>query len=186
MTIRAWINQRWTQVLLVVLLFSLLENALLLTRNHTLAKKQTPRPRPPSLNAGESIAPLKVKSLDGQNATLLLAEDSLIFIYSAKCMYSRKNFANWRHLESKANNQQVVYLSIDTKDSPAERREFAKNERIDSRVFLLADEKEIARLKVFSVPQTLRVVNGKVKSIDLGLLSEKRTETIREQCDTKT
>ncbi len=169
----------------MVLLFSLLENGLLLTRNHSLAKRQNSR-RPPSLNAGELIAPLKVKSLDGQNATLLLAEDSLIFIYSAKCMYSRKNFANWRHLESKANNQQVVYLSIDIKDSPAERREFAKNERIDSRVFLLADEKEIARLKVFSVPQTLRVVNGKVNSIDLGLLSEKRTETIREQCDTKT
>lgn len=184
MTSDNWLRHRATQLLLVVLLLSVGENALLLYRNHSLTKKMKPPSRPPSLLVGEDIGNIRVKELSGRDTTLALKEDSLVLIYSAKCPYSRKNFANWRVLESRAQKQHIVYISIDLNQPAHERLEFAKHEQIDARVFVFADENEIARLKVFSVPQTLRVVGGKVKTIDLGLLSADRTAAIGQQCDT--
>lgn len=180
-----WMQQRPSQILTLLLAFLVAENGLLLYRNHSLGKRVKAPARPPSLAIGELIGPVRVRSMDGQETSISMAEDTLVFVYSEKCPYSRKSFSGWKVLESKAVKQHVYYLSTDLRDPPSDRLAFAKGQHIESKAFLFADEQEIARLKLFSVPQTLRIIDNKLKTIDVGLLSAERETSIGEQCDEK-
>lgn len=131
-------------------------------------------PPVPSLEIGEAMPAVKVISLEGQPQTLA-PEGKLLFVFTTTCHVCMENFPNWLALEKKVGSDKVLYLSLDLPDAT---RQYAKQRGIESRTLLVAEPAERVRMKIYRVPQTIGVQNGKVAAFGIGVLRPEQLQAL--------
>jgi hypothetical protein len=181
---KSWFSHLGTKILLVILVFSLAEIALLLRQvqslenaltDKNLAFSQSQKPLP-KLEIGETIPELEVINLDNIMRKLDWSDDKILFVYSVNCPFCTKNFENWKVIEQEVGSSKVMYLSTDDIELA---KDHALSNNIAKLVYCFSDGEERRKLKIAGVPQTIYIANGKVKAIQAGVLKSEQIEIFK-------
>jgi hypothetical protein len=138
---------------------------------------------------------LQAVAADGAEGPVDLSGRKLLFVYSSSCPYSRPMFPVWAAMGERAGQARAVYLSVDDPAAPtvavglapASRRldedcrpEAGGTECIGSAPendFLLSRESPL-QARFSRVPQTIVVADGRVVSVDIGVLPPDAVERV--------
>lgn len=163
----SWWKHTGTKVFFLFLSFLLAENVVLFYQVQRLKTSSSTIKTPSPMKVGDDLQSIRVIGMDGIPKTLN-SRGKTIFIFTEKCPFCMKNFANWEAITSEIGMENVLYIST---DQLPEARRFAVKKGLESRLLVLADSTEALRLKVFQVPQTIALSGTRVRYIHVGMLS---------------
>lgn len=178
---KTWLQQTANRLLLLVLIFSIVENVVLFFRVRQLegAMQSSSGLKPKkdaALAIGDKTPDIQLGDLNDNAQLGILSGTKLLFVFSTSCPACASNFDNWKELERVVGENRVLYIST---DSLAEAQNFAAEKGINSRTLRFRNNEDKVKFKVYRVPQTLYVTDGTVKNIVVGRLPSQEVERFK-------
>ncbi len=170
-----WLSQSGSQLVLILLTFSIALNVLFYLQLRNLRHDHASRGNAPApLQIGERVPDLEALRLDSSRSKVSLQGGKLLLVFSKDCSACQANFHNWTTLEQRIGPENVLYISVNPLE---EARKYAQARRIEDRTVLFADELQARQgFKIARIPQTILVQGNQVKAIQLGVLSPDMVE----------
>lgn len=178
---KLWLQHTANRLLLLVLIFSLVENVVLFVRVRQLegAMQSSGGLKPKedgALAIGDKTPDIQLGDLNDNAQLGTLSGTKLLFVFSASCPACASNFNNWKELERVVGENKVLYIST---DSLAEAQSYASEKGIASRTLRFQNNEDKVKFKVYRVPQTLYVTDGRVKNVVVGRLPSQEVERFK-------
>jgi hypothetical protein len=136
--------------------------------------------KPPTfVSVGESLAPsYAFETSDGRPAVLRWSEDgraTLLYIFQPSCVWCTRNRDNFRTVLEHASDYRVIGLSLTSRGL----KEYLANNGYNFPVYVTANRKSVAQLKLNGTPETLIVSPaGKVEKVWVGAYGGKSRSDI--------
>jgi hypothetical protein len=161
-------------VLLTLLVASVVVLALRVARIEAALRQLPPRSSPAAgdLKPGMPLGEMRAIAADGSVAPVNLSGRRLLFVYSTSCPYSRQMFPVWAEMGRRAGFERTAYLSMDDPAAPG-----PPIGSTPENGFLLPRESPL-RARLGRVPQTIVIANGRVVSVDVGVLPSEAVDRI--------
>lgn len=149
----------------VVLMIGLLVEVVLLTNeNRELKRSLRLNSESPAdaLKPGDKLAPIKVRTMDGQDSEFNYSDSSkkfLIFVLSTNCPHCEKNLVAWNSLSQQLSPDSVTIFGVSL-DGLSETQEYIAVKDVRFYTASVADTSFGRKYKVSGIPETI-LVDGK-------------------------
>lgn len=180
MSFKKWVGSTGTQILLLLLVFSLAEIGILFWQNgklkssiETLQEQVLALQGAQPLSVGDSVPDLAALNLDESQRSVALDDKKLLFFFREDCPACKVNFKNWADLEEKVGVENVLYVSV----LPVEQtKDYAISRRIADRTVVARNESILQEYKIARIPQTILIAGNRVAAIEVGVLDGDKKE----------
>lgn len=180
-------KDRWTIVLIVIVIAMGIEIAYLMYQNQRLKSIiQDPRKYFKTLSEDEVVPSFTALDIDGNDVTIRYSPDApytILFWFAPTCSSCEENINFWNQISREYGSDRLRYLGMCT-GSPEEAREFADEYGLEFSVICASDPFIVNTYKGNLTPQTVLISSeGSVAGVWPGVLTDDQKDMIVEVLD---
>jgi peroxiredoxin len=133
------------------------------------------------LKAGDIVPPFAAIDIEGRETSISYqtSPKHIFFVFSSHCPACKQLFSTWEQIALKAKDSDYVVHAISL-DTLEDTRKYLLGESLAESCLMPALPSFSRAFRIFSTPQTIIVVQGKVEWCHAGALSETDWEALRQ------